>query len=124
VNPNIINMKILRLLPKCILFIIGTFLFNYGTFAQALTGIKTIPGSYPTITAAVTALNANGVGAGGVTFNVAAGYTENIAATISLTATGTAANRIVFQKSPSTNGANPLITTNFAGTNTPLMVLI
>jgi len=85
------------------------------TFGQ-LTGTKTIPGDYATIQAAVAALNAQGVGAGGVTFNVASGHTETITAVISLTATGTAANPIIFQKSG--GGANPLITAN-TGTSTP-----
>ncbi|MBP6430855.1 MAG: laminin G domain-containing protein [Ferruginibacter sp.] len=71
-----------------------------------LTGTKTIPGDYATITAAVAALNSSGVGAGGVTFNIAAGYTETGNNTI--TATGTAANPIIFQKSGV--GTNPTIT--------------
>ena len=41
-----------------------------------LTGAKAIPGDYATIALAVTDLNTQGVGAGGVTFNIAAGYTE------------------------------------------------
>ena len=83
------------------------------SYAQ-LTGTKTIPGDYASIAAAVTDLNAQGVGAGGVTFNVAAGYTETLTARINMTATGTAANPIIFQKSGS--GANPKLTA-FAGTN-------
>src|SRR5579862_416897 len=79
------------------------------SFAQ-LTGVKTIPGDYATVSLAVTAVNSLGAGAGGVTFNVAAGYTDTITATISLTATGTAANPIIFQKDPATTGANPIIT--------------
>ena len=79
-----------------------------------LTGTKTIPGDYATISAAVTDLNTQGVGAGGVTFNVTAGYTESIAAPITITATGTAGNAIVFQKNGA--GANPLITRTDAGT--------
>ncbi|MEI6853710.1 MAG: hypothetical protein WCL06_12755, partial [Bacteroidota bacterium] len=91
------------------------------SFAQ-LSGTKYIPGSggpndYPTIAAAVTALNSAGVGAGGVTFDVASGYTETITAAISLTATGTAANPIVFHKVGAT--ANPLITAYTTGTGTP-----
>ncbi len=91
------------------------------TFGQ-LTGIKNIPGSggandYATISAAITALNSAGVGSGGVTFNVAASYTETITAPLSVTATGTLANPIVFQKSGS--GANPLITAYTTGTGTP-----
>ena len=76
--------------------------------AQALTGTRTIPGNYASISLAVSALNASGVGAGGVVFNVAAGYTETLTAPIVLTATGTLANPIVFQKSGV--GANPRIT--------------
>ncbi len=79
-----------------------------------LTGIKTIPGNYATISAAVTALNTQGVGTGGVTFNVASGHTESITAPILITATGTIANPIVIQKSGT--GANPVITRTNAGT--------
>ena len=51
-------------------------------------------------------LNFQGIAAGGVTFNVTAGqtFTEEV---IPITATGTAANTIMFQKSGS--GANPVI---------------
>ena len=83
--------------------------FSYGQ----LTGTKTIPGDYATIAAAVTDLNAQGVGAGGVIFNVAAGHTETSTIPV-ITATGTAANTIVFQKSGV--GANPKITQSTAGT--------
>jgi trimeric autotransporter adhesin len=80
------------------------------TFGQ-LTGTKTIPGDYATIEAAISALNAQGAGTGGVTFNVAAGHTETLtsptAGTIT-TNTGTSANQIIFQKSGA--GANPVIT--------------
>lgn len=79
--------------------------------AQALTGTKFIPSSfYPTIKVAVDSLNTQGVGSGGVVFNIAAGYTETITSTIAVTATGTSTNPIVFQKDASTSGANPLIT--------------
>lgn len=81
-------------------------IFYQNSFAQ-LSGTKTIPGDYATISAAITALNSSGVGSGGVTFNVAAGFTET-ASNLVITATGTASNPIVFQKSGS--GANPLIT--------------
>lgn len=82
-----------------------------------LTGTKTIPGNYASIAAAIADLNTQGVGSGGVTFNVAAGYTETITAPLSITATGTASNPIIFQKSGS--GANPLITAYTGGTGTP-----
>ena len=81
-----------------------------------LTGVKTIPGNYATISDAVTALNTQGVGTSGVTFNVASGHTESITAPILITATGTTANPIVFQKSGT--GANPVITRTDAGTVT------
>ncbi|MCI1188150.1 T9SS type A sorting domain-containing protein [Hymenobacter sp. DH14] len=92
--------------------------------AQAqLSGAKAIPGDYATVAAAITALNAGGVGAGGVTFNIAAGYTETFASPTAgaITATGTAANPIVFQKSGS--GANPKITAG-VGTTTNLDAII
>lgn len=71
-----------------------------------LTGTKTIPGDYATLTAAINDLNLNGVGAGGVAFNVAAGstLTED---TPCITTSGTAANQIIFQKSGA--GANPIL---------------
>lgn len=78
-----------------------------------LTGPKSIPGDYATITAAITDLNAQGIGPGGVTFNVAAGQTfvENPP---EITATGTSSNQIIFQRGGS--GANPVITPATPGT--------
>ncbi|MBE7477771.1 MAG: hypothetical protein HS131_13715 [Ignavibacteriales bacterium] len=96
-----------------VVFLLVVFAFTQNSFAQ-LTGVKTIPGDYATISAAVTDLNLLGVGSGGVTFNVAAGFTESITAPITITATGTAGNTIVFQKSGA--GANPLVTRTDAGT--------
>ncbi len=104
--------NLLKLFSFTFLFLL--FLFSQTSFAQ-LTGTKNIPGDYATITAAVTDLNTQGVGAGGVTFNVAAGYTELTTADITITATGIAGNSIVFQKSGV--GANPLITRTDAGIN-------
>lgn len=73
-----------------------------------LTGVKTIGlgGDYTTLTAAVNALHLNGIGAGGVTFNVAAGsiFEEDVPV---ITATGTDGNPIIFQKSGT--GDNPLL---------------
>lgn len=83
-------------------------LFSTSLFAQ-LNGIKTIPGNFPTIASAISSLNAQGVGAGGVIFNVSADYSETFA-NISdglITAIGTVGSPIVFQKSGS--GANPVI---------------
>ncbi|MEI6748427.1 MAG: hypothetical protein WCM93_04625, partial [Bacteroidota bacterium] len=76
---------------------------------SALTSTKTIKasgGNYSTFTAAILDINANGVGAGGVTFNVDADLvtTENCP---KISATGTSGNQIIFQKYGS--GANPII---------------
>ena len=100
-----------------LLTLLALLILSISVNAQPLTGTKNIPGDYATIAAAVADLNTNGVGSGGVTFNVAAGHTETISATIVLTATGTASDPIVFQKSGT--GANPLITAYTGGTGTP-----
>lgn len=66
------------------------------SFGQ-LTGTKNIPGDYPTISNAIQDLNGQGVGEGGVTFNIAAGYTETFlfsAAGNITTQTGSASNPI------------------------------
>jgi trimeric autotransporter adhesin len=62
-------------MKKSIFTLFIVLLFSAGSFAQ-LTGVKTIPGDYPTVASAIAALNSSGAGTGGVTFNVAAGYTE------------------------------------------------
>ena len=82
-----------------------------------LSGVKTIPVDYASISAFVTDANLQGIGAGGVTLNVPAGYTETLTAKIVLTATGTAANPIVIQKSGA--GANPVITSYVGTVATP-----
>lgn len=102
-------------MKRLLLLFAVLFMLVQGSWAQ-LSGTKTIPGDYATIEAAVADLNIQGVGAGGVTFNVAAGHTESITAPILLTATGTVANPIVFQKSGA--GDNPAITRTDAGSLT------
>jgi hypothetical protein len=101
---------------KSVQMMIAALLFGATTFAQ-LSGPKSIPGDYPTVAAAIADLNAQGVGGGGVTFNVAANYTETFLSPLAglITATGTSADQIVFQKSGV--GNNPLIT---AGVGTSL----
>ncbi|MEI6766629.1 MAG: hypothetical protein WCM76_13430 [Bacteroidota bacterium] len=89
---------------------------NSVVFAQ-ISGTKTIPGDYATISAAIAALNGSGVGTGGVTFNVAAGHIETISATLSLIVSGTSSNPIIFQKNGA--GNNPKITAYGGGTATP-----
>ncbi|WP_337872967.1 hypothetical protein, partial [Ignavibacterium sp.] len=59
--------KLLKVLP---LFVLLVLLLPITANAQ-LSGTKTIPGDYPTLSAAITDLNTQGVGSGGVTFNVA-----------------------------------------------------
>jgi hypothetical protein len=90
------------------ILILSVFFLAGSAEAQPLTGTKTIgsSGNYTSFTSAINALNLSGVGSGGVTFNVAAGqtFTEDPPA---ITATGTLANQIVFQKSGA--GANPII---------------
>jgi trimeric autotransporter adhesin len=96
-------------------FVISMLMFISVEIAnsQPISGTKTIPGDYATLKDALTALNTNGVGTGGVIFNIASGYTESNADSLKLTATGTVDNPIVFQKSGT--GANPLITRTDAG---------
>ena len=86
--------------------------------ATGLAGIKTIDNTLPTsgnnyasFTVAISDLNTNGVGAGGVTFNVTSGQSF-VEDTPEIIATGTAANPIVFRKSG--GGANPVIRPNGA----------
>lgn len=87
--------------------------------AQPLAGIKTIPGNYATIQAAIAALNTAGVGSGGVTFIVALNHAETLAnpAAGVITATGTAADSIIFKKATG-SGLNPRITSCTTATST------
>ena len=84
--------------------------------AQPLTGTKSIPGDYLSIADAIAALNTNGVGTDGVTFDVAAGHTEFISAgsVILNTTTSSLTSPIVFRRSGI--GSNPLITGQGGGT--------
>jgi hypothetical protein len=98
---------------------------SHGATAQ-LTGTRTIDpagsgtSNYPTFAAAVAALNAQGVGAGGVTFQVKSGATfaELVPA---ITASGTATNPIIFRK----NGtlANPILQGTGTGTTDAAITL-
>lgn len=85
-----------------------------------VTGVKNIPADFPTLEAAISALNATGVGTGGATINIPAGYTETPTVPLVLTMAinpSTATRPLVFQKSGT--GANPLIS-SFTGTSTTL----
>ena len=101
----------LKLTAATALFLL---LFSISSFGAPLSGTYTIPGSYSTLAAAITALNTNGI-SGTVTINIAAGYTETAPTNgYQLTATGTSSNQIIFQKSGT--GADPLITAYTGGT--------
>src|SRR4051812_31097118 len=93
-----------------------SFFIPVFSFAQ-LSGVKTIPGDYPTIAAAVAAITAQGVPSNQtLTINVAAGHTETSTGIISLDlpiGQGT----VTIQKSGA--GTNPLITAYTGGTATP-----
>lgn len=103
INQNYPTMRKI-LLMFCALVMSGA------VFGQ-LSGIYNIPTggaqSYPSIRAAIADLNNQGVGGGGVTFNVAADYVESITDSLVLTAGGKSGGYIVFQKSGT--GANPKI---------------
>lgn len=98
---------------KTLLLILVAMFLSSGLYAQ-LSGIKTIDpagsgvNNYTSFASAVLDLNANGVGAGGVTFNVASGATFNETVDMVInTTTSDATKPIVFQKSGV--GANPII---------------
>ncbi|MBX7042772.1 MAG: hypothetical protein K1X85_07700 [Ignavibacteria bacterium] len=81
-----------------------------GTSSNAqLTGNKSVPGDYPGIPEAIADLNSQGVGTGGVVFNIAAGHIDTASnIVISITSNlPTSANTVTFQKSGA--GSNPLI---------------
>src|SRR5215831_14095596 len=65
-----------------------------------LKGVKSVPGDYPTLAAAIADLNRQGVGPGGVILNVAAGYQETApSGGFTITAIGSPANPIALRKS-------------------------
>lgn len=118
-----INYKLfVRSLSLKTMFMLFVFFLLLGKSSLAqLSGTFTIPGSYSTIQSAIADLNSQGVGPGGVTFNIASGTNETApTGGFRLTATGTVSNPIVFQIDPSTlPGRNPVITAQ-AGVSTTL----
>ena len=99
------------MIVKSSLLLVQLLLFMFQTInAQPLTGIKTIDntgsGDYQTFEAAINLLNSNGVGSGGVTFLVTDGQTFN-SVPLTITATGTSDNQIVFKQSGP--GEKPII---------------
>jgi len=104
------------------LLIVWSFLFIFGYGYGQISGIKTIPGTgpdeYPSLAAAISDLNLQGAGPGGVTFNIATDYSETFASATAgyiTTLTGSSSNPIIFQRNG--EGANPVITAA-AGTGT------
>jgi len=101
-------------MKKNVLSLLAMLLTTLCSLGQ-ISGTKTIPGDYTSIASAISALNTSGVGIGGVTFNVTAGYTETFSNLNDglITATGTPVNQVLFQKSGT--GANPIITAAING---------
>ncbi len=110
-----INRNLNRIVRTSLLLV--SIVLSTTALKAQLSGVKTIPTDYASIALFVTDVNTQGVGAGGVTLNVPAGYTETSTGVISLTATGTIANPIIIQKSGA--GANPVITSYTGGVGTP-----
>ena len=104
-------------MKKQLLVTCGLLIFLVGATRAQLSGVYSVPGSYTSVAAAINDLNTQGV-SGPVSINIAAGYTE-IAPLggYTLTATGTLANPITFQKSGA--GLNPLITAYTGGLGLP-----
>ncbi len=106
-------------MKKFTLLLVAGFLMT-ASFGQ-ISGTFTIPGAtYSSIASAISALNSSGVGGGGVTFNVTAGYTETFASPTDgyLTIPNnppTVSNQVIFQKAG--DDANPRITAGI-GTGT------
>lgn len=86
--------------------------------ALPLTGTKNIPGDYPTLAAAITDLNLQGVGAGGVILNLIAGNPETApttgyvvgGATSLVLTSSSAANPVTIQGNGNTITASPALT--------------
>ena len=69
-----------------------------GMLSAQLTGTRNIPGDYATLALAITDLNTQGVGAGGVTLNLLAGNPETApVGGYQITASGTLADPIIIQ---------------------------
>ena len=74
---------------------------------QPIGGVRSIPGDFPTISAAADSLNVHGVGAGGVTFLVASGHSEVSSNILLSTNSASDSQPVVFRKEGA--GANPRI---------------
>jgi hypothetical protein len=101
-------------MKKIILVLIVLFSFEMNS---QISGVFTVPGSFPTIAAAINTLNLTGV-AGPVTINVAAGYTETVpvGGLKLINPLGSTTTTILFQKQGA--GSNPLLSAYSGGTAT------
>jgi hypothetical protein len=82
-----------------------------GAMKAQLTGTKNIPGNYASLALAITDLNTQGVGAGGVTLNLIAGNPETApAGGYLITAQGTSANTITINGNGNTITASAALT--------------
>lgn len=104
------NANVATRLLMLVGIVLSTACLN-GLQAQ-LTGTKNIPGDYADLAAAVTDLNTQGVGAGGVVLNLIAGNPQTApAGGYSITTlTGTAANQITLQGNSNTITASAALT--------------
>jgi hypothetical protein len=108
-------------MKKNLLAICSLIVFSVGSIKAQLSGSYNVPGTYTSIAAIISDLNTQGI-SGPVTVNIAAGYTETAPlGGFTLTATGTLANPIIFQKSGV--GSNPLVTAATGGTSVPNSVI-
>jgi hypothetical protein len=104
-------------MKKQLLIVCSLLITSVGAIKAQLSGAYSVPGTYTSVAAIINDLNAQGI-SGPVTINISAGYTEiTPAGGFTLTATGTLANPIIFQKSGV--GANPLITAFTGGVGLP-----
>ncbi len=101
--------------------LIAIFLLCFSSLFAQMTGTYTIgtSGDYTTIFAAIQALNTQGVGPGGVTFELAAGVTYDEGNFYEpITATGSETSPIVFRNAATPGVNNPILTRTGPGTNT------
>jgi len=101
-------------MKKTLLALLTFIVINLASFGAPMSGTYYIPSggspSYPSIAAAIAALNSNGVAAPGATFIVATGYTETALSLILNVPTAGATAPIIFRRDPAGLTANPKIT--------------
>jgi hypothetical protein len=96
------------------------FVLSFYIKAQ-MSGLYNVPGSFPTLAAAISSLNSVGVN-GPTTINIATGYSETAPVNgFILSANGTSVDPIVFQKIGA--GSNPILYAYSGGTAIPTSTL-